>query len=263
MKKFVSVFFIVAFALTICIVVEPSHAATTTTITVDSSTQQFPSAKVGDTIQVNILINNVQGLWAWDLPDIMFNPAVLNITGITEGPFLKAAGQTMFLWTSSSALAFSQGDIPDTADTLMEYTTASGSGVLATLSFKVLSLGTSQITFSQTTLLSSTNLGSISSPNYQQINCTATDATISVGVTSIPTASPTPSPSSSPTSSPAAASSPTASTTHDAPSSSDPSATPISQKVPEFPVMSILIGVLAVATISAVLAGKKAKFNTK
>ena len=115
-----------------------THASTTSTIKVDSATQQFPSAHVGDTIQVNITISNVQNLWAWDLPNIRFDPTILNLTQINEGPFLQQAGQTVFIWASSASYAIGQGDIPDTSDTLLSVASASGSGVLATLVFQVL-----------------------------------------------------------------------------------------------------------------------------
>jgi hypothetical protein len=251
MKRFMLALFLIAAALASTIAMNPSHASGTITVSIDSSTQQFPSANVGDTIKVNITISNVQGLWAWDISDLTFNPAFLQITGVNEGPFLQKAGQTLFIWTSDSTLAFSKGDIPDMSDTLLEYTSASGSGVLATLTFKVLSLGTSQIAFNQTTLLSSTNLGTVYNPNYRQIACTTINSNISVGGdASNPTSAPTTTSSTSP--------SPTASA-----STTDSSPTPNSQQAPEFPVFSILIILIIAATISTLLLTKKAKLNKK
>ena len=257
MKRFMLAIFLIAVALASAMAINSSHASGTTTIGIDQTTQQFPSANVGDTIQVNITISNVQGLWAWDIPNLTFNPAILSLTGVTEGSFLQKAGQTLFIWTSDSTLAFSKGDIPDISDTLLEFTTETGSGVLATLTFKVLSLGTSQIAFNTTTLLSSTNLGTISNPDYQQIPCTTTNANIILGPNaSNPTSSPTVAPSSNP--------SPTASpTSTDSTPSGNSSPTSDSQQAPEFPVFSILIALIIAATISTLLLAKKTKLNKK
>ena len=105
---------------------------------------------------------------------------VLNLTQVTEGPFLKQAGQSLFIWTSNDALDIGKGIINETSDTLLELTGASGSGVIATLTFTVLSAGTSQISFGSTTLDSSTNLGTINNPQYQQISCTPVNAQVTV-----------------------------------------------------------------------------------
>ncbi len=262
MKKFIIAFFLVAIALTSVLTINSARASGTTTIGIESSTQQFPSANVGDTIQVNIEISNVQGLWAWDVADLTFNPAILNITGVTEGPFLKAAGQDLFIWTSASTVDFAQGFIPDISDTLLSFNTESGSGVLATLTFQVLALGTSQIIFNSTTLDSSTNIGSVTSPDYQQIRCTNINANISVGPSS--TSTPTSNPTSTPTTVPSTDSpSPTGSTNTASPTPEINSPTPNEQQAPEFPVITTLILLMIIATVSTVLLTKKAKLNKK
>lgn len=163
-----------------------SNASETALISVESATQQFPSAHLGDTIHVNIDVSNVQNLWSWDIANLRFNPNFLNLTQVSEGPFLRAAGLTLFIWTSTSTNAISKGDIPDISDTLLEYTSASGNGVIATLTFRVISLGTSQIVFNQTTLL---NPNQIAAPGqttgvYEQINSQAVNANITVGTPS-------------------------------------------------------------------------------
>jgi hypothetical protein len=258
MKRIVIAFFLIAIALASATAINTSHANDTTTISIDSSTQQFPSATVGSTIQVNIEISNVQGLWAWDVSDLTFNPAYLNITDVAEGPFLKASGQDLFIWTSESTLAFAKGYIPDISDTLLEYSTASGSGVLATLTFKVLALGESQIAFNQTTLESSTNLGTISDPNYKLIPCTTINANIVVGP-SASTGTPTSTPTSTHASSPTSTSSDAPSATRTFPSSSSAlgdSPSPTSAQAPEFPLFSVLIVLIIASTISTLVLKK-------
>ncbi len=262
-KRFILAIFLVAVALASALAIPPSHASGTTTLSIDSATQQFPSANVGDTIQVNITISNVQSLWAWDISELSFNPAYLNITDVTEGPFLKAAGQSLFIWTSNSPNWYAIGIIPDISDTLLEYSTKSGSGVLATLTFKVVALGTSEIVFNQTTLDSSTFTETSTGIVYQQISDTTTNANIVVGGN---TSGPSPSPTSGPTTAPSVTSLPTSSSPSPDPTTSgtpSPTATPTTQQAPEFPVFSVLLTLIIATTISTLLLTKKAKLNKK
>jgi hypothetical protein len=182
-KKSAIAFFLLAVALASVLSIKPSLASETAIISVDPATRQFLAARLGDTIHVNIDVTNVQNLWSWDIADLKFNPNFLNLTQVSEGPFLKEAGSTMFLWTSQSTIAISKGDIPDISCTLLEYASANGSGVIVTLTFQVISIGTSQIIFNQTTLL---NPNQIAAPGqttgvYEQINSQAINANITVG----------------------------------------------------------------------------------
>jgi len=149
-----------------------SHASETTTISIDAATQQFNSTNVGDTIQVNIDVSNVQNLWAWDIANLRFDPAVLNLTQISQGPFLESAGQTLFAPTMESTSAISEGDIPDIPCALLVQGSANGSGVLATLTFQVLTTNTTTlIAFNQTTL---------EEPNHEYISHDANNAYINL-----------------------------------------------------------------------------------
>ena len=179
MKKIFISLLLIAIAFTSATLINPSHASTTATLSVDSSTQQFPSAAIGDTIQVNLTVNNIQDLWAFDIGDLTFNPAVLNITSVSEGPFLTQTGsETLFLWTSNNPVQFSEGCIPDITDTLMATKGVSGTGVIATMSFTVLKGGTSEINFNETTFENSSPPSTGSSLSHQQISVTAIDAEI-------------------------------------------------------------------------------------
>src|SRR5208337_651720 len=164
MKKIKIALLLTVIAFASVIMINPIHASGTATIGIDSATQQFPSAHVGDAIQINITVSNVQDLWGWDISDLSFNPAMLSLTQVTEGPFLQEAGQTMFMWTSLSTVALSQGDIPDISDALLSTNSTVGSGVIATLTFTVLSLGSSQIRFNQSSLYDNKPVPSSSPP---------------------------------------------------------------------------------------------------
>ncbi len=260
MKKFVITLLLIAVTLTSALAINLAHASGTPTITVDSATQQFPSANVGDTIQVNITISNVQNLWLWDINGIGFNPAMLSLTKVSEGPFLQQAGSTMFIPSFDSYQA-SQGQIPDLADALTEQAGASGSGVLATLTFKVLLTGTSQITFNQTNLEDSSQISNPANP--VTMNSVAINADITVGTSSTSTPSPSSSsPATSNTPSPTAPSTASPTGTQSNGATVDPTATGHTLGVPEFPVMPVLISLIVAATFLILLAARK-KDQTK
>ncbi len=121
------------------------------TISIEPASLQLQTANIGQTIEVNVTVSNAQSLWGWDLADLTFNSDVLNLTQVTEGPFLMSGGQTFFLSTASVPVV-RQGDLPSVADAFAENTTVSGSGALATLKFTVLSAGASPINISKADL---------------------------------------------------------------------------------------------------------------
>lgn len=119
-----------------------------TTVSVDPASVELQNATIGQTIDVNVNITNVQNLWGFELDNLTFNPKVLNLTDVQEGPFLKTGGQTFFLSTLSATNWVQLGIVPSTNDAIYTNTTASGSGVLLTLKFTVLNAGVSPITIS-------------------------------------------------------------------------------------------------------------------
>jgi hypothetical protein len=122
----------------------PYSSLSTATISIDPTTLQLQTANIGQTVEVNINVSSVQKLWGWDFTDITFNSSVINLTQVQEGPFLRAKGQTFFIWTEG-APSIRTGDLPEIVEALAENTSVSGSGILATLKFNVVSAGTSQI----------------------------------------------------------------------------------------------------------------------
>lgn len=242
MRKPIVLLLIFAIVIGSAVILHTTSASgtSTATISIDSTTQQFPSAHVGDTIQVNIVVSKVSHLWCWNIEDINFNPKVLNITNVTEGPYLKQAGQTMFIWTQG-APELSKGEIPEIEDILTTTNTASGSGILATLDFTVLQLGTSQITFNQTELDSSaaTINYTTNEPISTIIPSTAINAVITVGPTS--TSSPTP------------LSSTSSSASSDPSQSIDPAGSTSTPNAPEFPSIIIILPLFGLVTMSMML----------
>lgn len=233
MKKGIIVFCLILFALASAVAIKPLQAKGTTTVSVDPTSLNLATAYIGQTIQININVSDVQNLWGWNLQDIRFNPSVLNLTNVQEGPFLKTGGSTFFLWTSQSQIAISQGDIPDVADALAENTSVSGSGVLATLTFQVISSGNSPITLNTTQLLNTheETPGGTETGVNGQISCTSINGNVEISQISLGTPPPTtPSPIPTPSSSPS-----------DAASNTDPASN-----------MFLYVGIAAVVVIAIV-----------
>jgi len=92
------------------------------------------ATQVNQAFTMSITISNVTDLWSWDA-NIRWNPNYLNMSRTpTEGSFMRKAGSTLFIPTRPL-----KGSEPDISDTLLANSGANGSGVLATLYFKILS----------------------------------------------------------------------------------------------------------------------------
>ena len=152
----------------------------TATVSIDPTELQLQTANIGQPIEVNINVSNAQKLWGWDFTDIMFNSSVLNLTQVQEGPFLQSKGQTFFIWTKG-APSIETGDLPEIVDALAENTSVSGSGILATLKFNVVSAGVSQITLTGAKLYDPVEIQPTASQEtgvHEQINSTTTNGTV-------------------------------------------------------------------------------------
>jgi hypothetical protein len=135
---------------------KPVKADGTPTIRINPASQELPETTVGQTFNVSIAIDDVTDLWAWKVR-LNWDPDILNITDVSEGPFLQSVGNTLFLWPGPSSSSIIKGYIPEISCNLFANTGANGSGSLATVTFKVLAPGTSDITINETQLLSSTD----------------------------------------------------------------------------------------------------------
>jgi hypothetical protein len=111
--------------------------------------QETKKLAVNDIFTINVTVENCINVYAVQV-DLRFNPEVLNVTNILEGPFLPSHGTTMVLLNESRVdldatpplgqvyyVASLWGDVPG----------ASGSGLLFTVTFQVLSEGSSLLQF--------------------------------------------------------------------------------------------------------------------
>ena len=103
----------------------------------------------GESFEINVTVSDVSDLYGWEF-NITFDPAILNVENVTEGPFLKQAGSTWPLPTTidnDAGFVFKGSALfppPETG--------ASGNGTLATITFNVTVEGESNLSFSESKL---------------------------------------------------------------------------------------------------------------
>ena len=110
-----------------------------------------PSPAVqGSPLGVNVLISGIADLYAYQFT-LSFNAAVLQATGVTEGPFLAAGGSTI---AGVSGINNTLGSISFIYSSLIGAVPGvSGSGLLAHIDFNATNVGTSALTFSDALFL--------------------------------------------------------------------------------------------------------------
>jgi hypothetical protein len=141
--KIISLFIIFVIGLSMVDFCKCQEAA----IAIDPSSYTVSQAQIGTTFQININITDVTNLWSWKVR-LNWNPDVLNVTGVTEGPFLKSVGTTLFPPPPQRP-----GYLTEIDSTLLSPSSANGSGVLVTVTFEALAAGQSAITINETQLL--------------------------------------------------------------------------------------------------------------
>jgi hypothetical protein len=134
------------------------------------------SANVADgtTFDVPVDISQVSDLYAYQF-DLSFDPSVLDLLSISEGPFLSNVGSTFFL---PGTIDNTAGTATFNADSLVgPISGASGSGELAVFNFEALSEGSTALTLSNVSLLDSTP---------SNISFTMTDGQVVVSASNVP-----------------------------------------------------------------------------
>lgn len=122
-----------------------TKAATTAVLSLKPSMVPTQGFTIGSTFDITVHVDNVQNLWQWVFL-LSWNPAVLTVeSGPTEGLFLRSAGSTFF--NAAPKINLTRGILDETSSTLMSLVSASGSGDLATVKFKVVGYGSTEIKF--------------------------------------------------------------------------------------------------------------------
>ena len=122
--------------------------------------QQTAGLDVGDTFVVNVTVADVFDLYGWQF-SLYYRGDVLNVTDVTEGPFLKThpeTDETMFLtpiltdsYNATHGLIIASGTLVEVSGGV------SGSGTLASIQFKVKESGSSTLHLTGTKLVDSTS----------------------------------------------------------------------------------------------------------
>lgn len=148
------------FAWIAAVTVEACCAGTITTSSL--------TAVMGTPFTVDVLANGVFDLYAFQF-DLSWNPALLRVESVGEGPFLPLAGSTIF---DGGTIDNTSGVLSLVFDTLSSAIPgASGSGVLVSVSFTALAKGISPLQFSNLIVLDS---------SFNDPGITATDGALSI-----------------------------------------------------------------------------------
>jgi hypothetical protein len=102
-----------------------------------------------DVVMASITTN--KSLYAWEF-DMSFNSTILNVTSIMQGPFLKTLGDTS--WNMAPPLIDNKEGTVVATEAFISFPPkgATGSGVLANITFQVLDEGETQLHFYKTGL---------------------------------------------------------------------------------------------------------------
>ncbi|HVP26297.1 MAG TPA: cohesin domain-containing protein [Candidatus Bathyarchaeia archaeon] len=118
-------------------------------IAIDPPAVNLSQPDIGNNFDITINISNVANLHAWKVR-LTWNSSVLNFSQVLEGPFLQSGGDPTLFLASPHAI---NGSLKEISDSILTNSSVAGSGVLATVTFKVLSEGQSDIHLNETVLL--------------------------------------------------------------------------------------------------------------
>jgi len=109
------------------------------------------AAGVGETFTVDITVTGIteeESLYGWEC-SITFNPGIINVVNVTEGPFLTDTGYSTYF---AKRIDNTTGTVK-TLSTITEFpyppTGANGSGTLATIIFKAVGQGATGLVFEE------------------------------------------------------------------------------------------------------------------
>lgn len=100
---------------------------------------------------INITVTDVTNLYGWEIK-LYYDSSILNGTSVSEGSFLKSAGETFFNSTFNDKYDATHGRIKAFNTLLGETPGVNGTGVLFTVTFKTRNLGISALDLEDTIL---------------------------------------------------------------------------------------------------------------
>ena len=130
-------------------ILSTAQASPATALSLDPSNVIDPTLAPGDIFSVDVLVSDVEYLYAWQV-NMSFDPAVLKITNIVEGDFLKSQPEGTYLVNRTEN---EKGWAFFGCTTIGPYIGVSGSGALAAVEFQALTEGESTMGFAVRTAL--------------------------------------------------------------------------------------------------------------
>jgi len=146
---FKAVFSLLVIIFSISILTELSTSATTTVYVYPSST----TVTLSQTFFVDIRISAVSDLYGWEFK-LKWDPNLLDVVDVTEGPFLKQGGSTFFTRTINNTIGYILVD----CTLLGSVPGVSGNGTLASVKFYAEKEGSSVLDLYDTKLVNSQEL---------------------------------------------------------------------------------------------------------
>ena len=131
----IRLFFVLFFLLTLVsglVFIHPAHAVPATV----SVSPAIVTEDIGENFSISANIASVMDLYSWEFK-LSWNATLLDVVNVVEGPFLKAGGSTFFTYRVNDTIGYLVADC-----TLLGMVHGvSGSGVLASMTFHVKSVG--------------------------------------------------------------------------------------------------------------------------
>jgi len=123
--------------------------AQTTTMSVNPQTIIDPTLTPGKSFQVKIDVTNVTGLYGWEFK-LYYLKAIINATAVQFGPFLETGGTTFTIDKSNKDFNATHGLVWLADSLLAAPKGVNGSGTIASVTFNVVSLGSTKLDLEDT-----------------------------------------------------------------------------------------------------------------
>jgi hypothetical protein len=155
-KRIYAVVLVIFMLMPLLAATQRVQAQSTTISLIDQSvieqTHTYFYAEIGATINLTLYVQDISSLWSWKV-NVTWDNSMLQLApanNVTEGPFLSSNGASATLFLEAPP---TPGNIPELSSTLLENSSVTGSGALATISFTVLNYGNTTINITDTRLL--------------------------------------------------------------------------------------------------------------
>ena len=136
------------------VILSSPPSSSSTMVSVEPQTVQ---GTTGQNFMINVSISNVNDLYSWQIA-LSWNPSLLNVTNVMEGPMLKSSGNITFF---SPVVNNAAGNLSALCTRLYSFgsnvTGVRGNGTLMTVQFEVIGSGACALNLYDTQLLDSNN----------------------------------------------------------------------------------------------------------